>query len=295
MSNIKDGKFVYKNEDSMEKMHAFYDKTLASLDVPYSEDYFDTSFGKTHSLLVGNPEKPRICTIHGGNGITTLNLKLFLPLLQEYSIIAPDVIGMPGKSDPYRNISSRKDEYGLWIREVLDHYREERISFVVSSYSSAMFLSFARRYPERVQSALLLVPSGIAHGSILPMLRRIVLPFMKYYFRPSEKTLDEVLASMGGKGDPVWREFFDIMMSSYKMEMRPPREYKKQEMILFHAPLLIIASEKDIFFPAGRVFGKAGKIFAGPVTMVEIDSKHLPSDETMVAVCKRTKEFFENT
>ncbi len=97
MGNIKNGKFVYKNEDGMKKMHEFYDKTLASLDVPYSEDYFDTSFGKTHSLIVGNPEKPRICTIHGGNGITTLNLKLFLPLLQEYCIIAPDVIGMPGK------------------------------------------------------------------------------------------------------------------------------------------------------------------------------------------------------
>ncbi len=66
-------------------------------------------------------------------------------------------------------------------------------------------------------------------------------------------------------------------------------------MISFKAPLLIIASEKDIFFPAGRVFNKAGKIFAGHVTMVEIDSKHLPSDETMVDVCKRTIEFFENT
>lgn len=64
MSNVKTGKFVYKNEDSMKKMHEFYDKTLASLDVPYSEDYFDTSFGKTHCLLVGDPEKPRICTIH---------------------------------------------------------------------------------------------------------------------------------------------------------------------------------------------------------------------------------------
>ena len=295
MSNVKKGKFVYKNEDDMKKMHEFYDKTLASLDVPYSEDYFDTSFGKTHCLLVGDPEKPRICTIHGGNGITTLNLKLFLPLLQEYCIIAPDVIGMPGKSDPYRNISSKKDEYGLWIKDVLDYYKEEQISFVVSSYSSAMFLSFARMYPENVRSALLLVPSGIAHGSILPMLGKMVVPFMKYYFSPSVKTLDAVIKSMGGKGDPVWREFFDIMMSSYRMEMRPPREYKKKEMISFKAPLLIIASEKDIFFPAGRVFNKAGKIFAGPVTMVEIDSKHLPSDETMVDVCKRTIEFFENT
>lgn len=294
MGNVKNEKFVYKNKDSLKKMHEFYDKTLASLDVPYSEVYFDTSFGQTHCLLVGDPEKPRICTIHGGNGITTLNLKLFLPLLEEYSIIAPDVIGMPGKSDPYRNISSRKDEFGLWIREVLDHYMEDRISFAVSSYSSAMFLSFAKRYPEMVQSALLLVPSGIAHGPILPMLGKMVVPFMKYYFSPSEKTLDVVIESMGGKGDPVWREFFDIMMSSYKMEMRPPREYKKKELISFTSPLLIIASENDIFFPASRVFRKAREIFAGSVTTVEIDSKHLPSDETMIDVCKRTKEFFKN-
>ena len=294
MGNVKNEKFVYKNEDSLKKMHEFYDRTLASLDVPYSEEYFDTSFGQTHCLLVGDPEKPRICTIHGGNGITSLNLKLFLPLLEEYSIIAPDVIGMPGKSDPYRNISSKKDEYGLWIKEVLNHYKEDRISFVVSSYSSAMFLSFAKRYPEMIQSALLLVPSGIAHGPILPMLGKMVVPFMKYYFSPSEKTLDVVIESMGGKGDPVWREFFDIMMSSYKMEMRPPREYKKKELISFTSPLLIIASENDIFFPASRVFRKAREIFAESVTTVEIDSKHLPSDETMIDVCKRTKEFFKN-
>ncbi|PWT25852.1 alpha/beta fold hydrolase [Butyrivibrio fibrisolvens] len=295
MSNIKKGKFIYKNEDSMKKMHEFYDKTLASLDVPYSEDYFDTSFGRTHCLLVGDPKKPRICTIHGGNGITTLNLKLFLPLLEEYCIIAPDVIGMPGKSDPYRNISSKRDEYGQWIKEVLDHYKEDRISFVVSSYSSAMFLSFAEMYPENVRSALLLVPSGIAHGSVLPMMGKMVVPFMKYYFSPSVKTLDAVIESMGGKGDPVWREFFDIMMSSYKMEMRPPREYKKREMISFKAPLLIIASEKDIFFPAGRVFRRAREIFAGPITTIEIESKHLPSDKTMADVCKRTIEFLKNS
>ena len=295
MCNGKKEKFVYKNENSMKKMHEFYDKTLSSLDVLYSEDWFDTSFGKTHCLLVGDPEKPRTCTIHGGNGITTLNLRLFLPLLEEYCIIAPDVIGMPGKSDPYRNISSKKDEYGLWIKEVLDYYKEERISFVVSSYSSAMFLSFAKRYPERVHSALLLVPSGIAHGPILPMMGKMVVPFIKYYFNPSVKTLDAVIETMGGKGDPVWREFFDIMMSSYKMEMRPPREYKKSEMMPFKAPLLIIASKKDIFFPADRVFRKAREIFAGSVTTVEIDSKHLPSDETMIDVCKRTKEFFKNS
>ncbi|MBP5415457.1 MAG: alpha/beta hydrolase [Lachnospiraceae bacterium] len=291
MAETKNGIFVYKNEESMKKMHEFYDKTLASLCVPYAEDYFDTSFGKTHSLLLGDKEKPRICTIHGGNGITTLNLKLFLPLLEDYSIIAPDVIGMPGKSIPYRNISSKKDEYGLWIEEVLDHYGEDKISFVVSSYSSAMFLSFAKRCPEKVDRALLLNPSGISHGSVLPMMGKMVVPFLKYYLRPSEKTLDAVTETMGGKDDPDWKEFFDLMMSSYKMEMKPPREYTREELARFKAPLLIIASEKDIFFPAGRVFKKAKEIFAGPITTVETDSKHLPSEETMIDVCKRTKEF----
>ena len=198
---------------------------------------------------------------------------------------------MPGKSAPYRNISSKKDEYGLWIKEVLDHYEEKKISFVVSSYSSSMFLSFAKRWPERVESALLLVPSGIAHGPVLPMMGKMVVPFLKYYLRPSEKTLDAVIETTGGKDDPVWREFFNLMMSSYKMEMKPPREYTREELTKFNAPLLITASENDIFFLAGIVFKKAKEIFSGPVTTVEIDSKHLPSEETMSDVCKQTKEF----
>ena len=93
----------------MRRMHGFFDKTLASLGVSYTESTFGTSFGMTHCLIVGDPAKPMICTIHGGNGISTLNLKLFLPLLSDFCILAPDVIGMPGKSDPYRNISSSKD------------------------------------------------------------------------------------------------------------------------------------------------------------------------------------------
>ena len=289
---MKQGKFVYKNKQSMKMMHEFYEETLASLKVPYVESYIKTSFGRTHSLLVGDPKKPKICTIHGGNGITTLNLKLFLPLLKDFCIIAPDVVGMPGKSAPFRNISSGKDEYGLWIKEVLEFYKVKKISFAVSSYSSAMFLSFAARYPEMVDRALLLVPSGIAHGPIFPMIGKMVFPFVTYYFRPSEKTLNAVIETMGGKGDAVWRRFFDLMMSDYKMEMRPPKEYSRRELKGLKAPLLIIASDRDIFFPANRVFKRAKEIFDCPLSFVRIDSRHLPSEKTMLRVCRKTKRFF---
>ena len=290
---MKKGKFVYKNEDCMRRMHGFYDKTLASLGVSYTESTFGTSFGMTHCLIVGDPAKPMICTIHGGNGISTLNLKLFLPLLSDFCILAPDVIGMPGKSEPYRNISSSKDEFGHWIKEVLDHYEISKISFVVSSYSASMLLSLAKNYPERIGPSLLLVPSGIAHGPVLPMMGKMILPFMKYYFKPSEKTLDAVIETMGGESDEVWREFFDLMMSSYKMEMRSPREYKKEELARLDAPLLIVASDNDIFFPADRVFARAKEIFKGPVTTVRIDSKHLPSEEAMTRICGQTSAFLK--
>ena len=290
---MKRGRFVYKSEECMKKMHDFYDKTLALLDVPYTEDYFETSFGKTHCLIVGNSQKPKLCTIHGGNGISTLNLKLFLPLLSDYCIIAPDVIGMPGKSEPYRNISSKRDEYGQWIKEALDHYHIKKISFIVSSYSASMLLSLAKSYPEMIDRSLLLVPSGIAHGPILPMIGKMIIPFIKYYFKPSKKTLDAVIETMGGESDDIWREFFDLMMSSYKMELKSPKEYSKEDMASFEAPLLIIASVNDIFFPADRVFGKAKKIFKNEVTTVEIDSKHLPSEKAMIGICKQTIDFLK--
>ena len=64
---------------------------------------------------------------------------------------------------------------------------------------------------------------------------------------------------------------------------------------LFHCcsvPLLIIASDRDIFFPADKVFAQAEKIFKGPITTMKIDSLHLPDDATMEEVCKKTAEFF---
>jgi hypothetical protein len=38
MNRKKAGCFVYKNAESMQKMHIFYDKALASLQVPYREE-----------------------------------------------------------------------------------------------------------------------------------------------------------------------------------------------------------------------------------------------------------------
>jgi len=285
------GKFVYKNEESMNKIHAFYDKSLASLDVDYDDFYIQTSFGKTHIVVYGDKNKKPIFTLHGGNGINPLNMHLFLPLLKEYYFIAPDVIGMPGKSEPFRNLCPKKDDYGNWIFEILDELKIDNIMFVVSSYSSAMTLSLAKVYPEKISKAVLVAPSGIAHGALLPIMWNMSIPFIKYYFRPSKKSMDRIMNIMSSDNDDIWRDFFDLMMSRYKMEMRAPRFFKKNELIKFTAPVLIIAFDNDIFFPADVVLSKADKIFAGEVKKMKISGKHLPSPSVMADVCKAIVDF----
>ena len=294
MKATKPGRFVYKNAESMEKMHSFYDKALASLQVPYREEYIDTSYGKTHVLILGDEKKAPIFTLHGGNGISPLNIRLFLPLLEKYSIIAPDVVGMPGKSEPYRNLNTNREDFGLWLCELLNCMHIKKISFIVSSYSSAMMLFLAKMSPDRIDKAVLFVPSCIAHGAIGPMMCKMAFPFMKYYFAPSEKSLNGILDVMAGESDYLWREFFDLMMSSYKMEMRAPKEYKKNELNNFNSPILIFASNDDIFFPANKVFPKAEEIFIKKPQTHFIESKHLPSSTTMADVCKKTITFLEN-
>lgn len=290
----KIGKFVYKNRECMQKIYDFYDKSLSSLNVSYKEKYINTSFGLTHILMVGDSNKPPIFTLHGGNGINPLNIKLFLPLLKHYCFIAPDVIGMPGKSEPHRNISSKTDEYGLWLVEILNHMNINKIPFVVSSYSSSMLLSLAKVSPERIDKAMLLVPSGIVHGKILPMMNKMAIPFMSYYFKPSEDKLKKIIEVMVSNNDDLWTEFFDLMMSSYKMEMRAPREYKRKELEQFNSEVIIFASNEDIFFPAEKVFLKSKEILKKEPHVYLIKSNHLPSEKVMTYVCNKTIEIFMN-
>lgn len=283
----KTGIFVYRDTESMEKMHAFYDKALGSLGVPYSEEYIDTSFGRTHAVTAGDKDKPPIFTLHGGNGICPMNLRLLLPLTEKYRIIAPDVIGMPGKSEPYRNLNTYREDYGRWEAELLDAMEIDRIPFVVSSYSSAMMLSLAKLFPERIEKAALLVPSGITHGALLPIITKMSIPLMRYYSSPSEEALGGIMERMSSQDDEMWREFFNLMMSSYKMEMRPPKEYSRKELSGLRAPVYIFASNDDIFFPAERVFPKADKVFPAPPRKYLIKGHHLPSEATMKKVCAK--------
>lgn len=283
-------KYVYKSKNCEEKMHLFYDKVLTGLSVEYEEKYIETSFGITHLLIVGDKKKKPIFTLHGGNGINPLNIKLFLPLLNDFCIYAPDVIGMPGKSYPYR-MNPKNNDYGLWLNEVIEKIKKDKVTFVVSSYSSAMMLSLAKVHPEKIEKAVLLVPSGISHGNMLVIMQKQMLPFITYEIKPSKQKLKRTFEPMLTEEDEIWYELFDLILTTYEMELRSPREFNKKEMNNLKAPLFIIVAKQDIFFPPKQVLEKAKRIFNCSIKEMIIEGKHLPSENTMKNVCKEIKKF----
>ena len=124
---------IYKSEAGRRKSLELYDRQLAKLQLPFSDIYADTSFGKTHIVDTGNKEGRPLLVFHGGNSTSSYNLLLCRFLLADFHIYAVDTIGHPGKSDEVC-LSPRGYDYGRWAGEVIEKIGYDRIACFGGSF-----------------------------------------------------------------------------------------------------------------------------------------------------------------
>lgn len=93
---------IYQSQAGKEKSLALYDRQLLKLNMPFSDMYVKTSFGKTHLVETGNKTGKPLLVFHGGNATTAYNLLMCQFLLNDFHIYAVDTIGHPGKSGEKR-------------------------------------------------------------------------------------------------------------------------------------------------------------------------------------------------
>jgi len=282
-------KTIYKSKACEAEMMDVYDRLLSRLGINYDEVTIPTRFGSTHVLIAGPKNAPPLITIHGGNGNSPLNLSLFLPLAEHFRVYAPDTIGFPGKSSQIR-LSPKDHSYGLWVVDLMDGLNLECAPFVTSSYSSSILLQVASIFPERISHAVLHVPSGIAHGPILPMMKTMV-QWLTYPLHPSRDRLVKALHSMMTDLNEDFLEFCDAMLRDYKMELRGPREFSKKELENFTAPTFVIAAKDDVFFPADKVIPQAKNIIQNLAETMVIEGGHLSSKPVLAAVNEKIINF----
>jgi pimeloyl-ACP methyl ester carboxylesterase len=287
---------IYKSMEGKSKILAYYDKALSKLDVNYKNLFVDTRFGKTHVLEIGPVEGKPLVIFHGGNVTNPVSLSWFKPLMNDYHIYAPDTIGHPGKSDETR-LSPRDNSYAQWAVDFLDEIGLDQAYFIGPSYGGGITIKIAAYAPERISKAVLLIPSGITSGSTKRMIFEVLIPTLIYkYFPNHDRLIQAVQPMLSEEINEELLEHIGDVLRYVKLESEFPRLVTAEELKGFKAPTLVLAGEKDIFFPSEVIIPRAKEIIPNLIAAESLKgSNHFPPKQTINYINKRIKTFLDGT
>ena len=278
----------------MPRYAALYEQAITGLGVQVDRLSVDTRFGHTHVLVAGPESAPPLVIFQGGNFLGPLSMAWFRPLIERWRVYAPDTIGHPGKSAETR-VSPEDASYGEWAVDVLDRLSLEQVPIIGLSYGAGILLRLAGIAPERIERAVLLMPSGIIPPPVLPLLIRIVPPLVLYKLSPTRERLMRAVRPMF-TGDPpdAWAEAIGAMFRHLRLERGMPRPVAREELAAFHAPILVIAGEKDPFFPGEVLLDQARRVLPTSVSALLLEGEsHLLSAQGVGRAVTRIEQFLE--
>ena len=280
---------IYRSLRGKAEILRLYDEAVARLGV---EDVtVGTRFGDTHVLAVGPEDAPPVIMLPGGNFLNPTCLGWFLPLAEDHRLYAPDIVGQPGKSAQERP-SPGGDGHAWWVEDVLDGLGLERPPFVGVSYGAGIALRTMGYAPERVSRAALVVPSGIASGSIRRMLVEVMLPMILYRLRPTRERMLRAASPLLTEPDEDFARQLGAVYRHVRLDVELPQMATRDELRGFEGPVAVFAAEDDLFFPAETVLARARDIFVNLAHAECLEGcRHVPSRVALGRVNQEIRAF----
>ena len=267
---------IYKSQIGREKSLELYDRQLTKLGSSFSDVYVNTSFWKTHIIETGNDKGVPLLVFHGGNSTSAYNLLMCQFLLDDFHIYAVDIIGHPGKSDEVC-LSHRGYDYGKWASEVIDKLGYEKIACFGGSFGGGVLAKLLCVSPQKVRKAVLVVPAGISNALPISSLK-MMIPLLQYRITKNKKYLIRTALYMALYEEVLDEDTLDIVKDSFdnvKTKVGMPTNIEAKKLSDYHAPTLVIASEKDCLFPAKKVLARAKQIIPSCSVYELKDSGHM--------------------
>lgn len=199
---------------------------------------------------------------HGGNSTTSYNLLMFKFLLKDFHIYAVDTIGHPGKSDEV-SLSPRNYDYGKWASEVISAIGYTKINCCGASFGGGILAKLMCVAPEKVEKAVLIVPSGI--NNTFPISStKMMIPLIKYCVTKKDKYIKQTAMYMSVTEESLDKDTMDTIKDSFdnvKTKVGTPSNISSKLIKNYTSHTLVIASEKDCLFPAKKVLPRAKELF----------------------------------
>jgi len=258
---------IYKSNNGKRKVLDLYEKQINKLSISYKDVYVETSFGRTHLIETGKQNGKPLLVFHGGNSTTAQNLLEFKFLLNDFHVFAVDTIGHPGKSAEVC-LSPNNYDYGIWASDTIAALGYEKIPCFGGSFGGGILAKTMCVSPEKIEKAVLLIPSGIKNAPSYKLIS-MAFPMMMYWITQKESWLLKCILPMAISERNISADTYETAKCSIdnvKVKAGMPSDVNPKDMQNYKASTLVMAAEKDCLFPADLVLPQAKKIIKNCTT-----------------------------
>ena len=233
----------------------------------YADLDINTSFGKTHLIETGNLNGAPLLVFHGGNTTTAQNLLTCTFLFNDFHIYAVDTIGHPGKSVE-NSLSPNNYDYGKWASQVITAIGYNKIRCFSMSFGAGILAKTICVSPEKIEKAVLYVPSGIKNAPAYRSLS-MMIPMMMYWITHEKEWLKRCILPLALSMENISTDTFETIKCSFdnvKIKSGMPSNVLPDDMRKCVAPTLVMAGEYDCLFPSKLVIPQAERMIPNCVT-----------------------------
>ncbi|MHB1314814.1 MAG: alpha/beta fold hydrolase [Christensenellales bacterium] len=253
---------VFRTEEGQKAIVNFEEGVMAYWPFPYTAAMVPTRFGQTHTVTAGNKDKPALVLLHGAAS-NLLGWGGDIPrYMDRFFVVAPDIPGEAGKSEPVRP-SWSNDDYADWLCGLLDSLGIEEVCLLGISLGGWIALKFAAAYPARVKKLVLVTPAGIVPARASAVIKTVLYASQKDGARKMKRMVfgtDDIL--------PVLSQFFDLILRHYVPRFGSPSLLRDDAIRGIQAKVQMVSGDKDAFFAVKKAARRLERLL--PAVDIEI-------------------------
>jgi pimeloyl-ACP methyl ester carboxylesterase len=269
----------------------WYDRQVAGRE----QRDIDTSAGRTHVVAAGPAAGTPLFLVHGaGASAAHLRDEIAFYAGQGFRVHAPDMPGHMGRSEA-RKLSYGDATLGRWLDELVAAERLESAFVIGYSLGGLATLRLAAHAPRRIRRGIALVPGGLANPSVWSG-RKVVAANLMQAITGSAQWHERMVRAMFAPGStpvPFTLELGILTVEHWRTEVRPMPLVRAGELAGLAAPFLVLAGERDPFFPVDAVLAHARRVIPGVVAEPIPGCGHLFSAEHIDGIRARTLAFLQ--
>jgi len=283
---------VFRSVAGRAEFLAHYDAATARLPFPMQSRMVRTRVGATHLSIAGNPQGTPVVVLPGMSIVGPLMLEFFARLAEKHLLIAPDLIGQPGRSED-RPMPTADHGYGRWLADVLDALNLHRVDVASASFGSSIALDLASIAPERVGRMAMVVPAGLTPRiPYLQIYSSLVLSWMAYRHMPARRILSTIAAPLCRSLSQDNLDYLDIVIRQTAFwRHRPAGPFFAADLGGYRRPVFLVLARRDILFPHASTRANAHQAVRIAEEVVLSECSHMPGPQEMAPVHEQIARF----